>query len=244
MHIKAKNSIRKGGIFISLYTIGDLHLSLSVDKPMDVFGGNWENYMQKIQENWNNTVCCDDTVVIVGDVSWGMNFDQAKADFDFVNRLNGNKIVIKGNHDYWWTTMNKMNNFLQENEFTTIKILNNNYFPYGDVGICGTRGWVNDGTCDADKKVLLREKQRLTTSIESCLSEGRKPIVFLHYPPVYGTEEAEDIFSVLEKYQIEECYYGHLHGIGARKAVEGEYKNLKLKLVSCDCIQFVPIKVR
>lgn len=224
---------------MSLYAIADLHLSFSVNKPMNIFAG-WEDYVERLTENWQNTVKCEDTVVIPGDISWGMNFSEVKADFDYINRLNGRKIIIKGNHDYWWNTMSKMNRFLNENGFDTISILNNNHYAYEEYGICGTRGWVKDTEEPADAKVLAREAQRLETSIKSALADGKKPLVFLHYPPVYNNEYNYDIIDVLFKYDIKQCWYGHLHGKAHRFAVCGEYDGINYQLVSGDFVQFCP----
>lgn len=224
---------------MSLYAIADLHLSFAVNKPMNIFSG-WEDYVERLTENWQNTVKCEDTVVIPGDISWGMNFSEVKADFDYINRLNGRKIIIKGNHDYWWNTMSKMNRFLEENGFNTISILNNNHYAYGEYGICGTRGWVKDTEEPADAKVLAREAQRLETSIKSALADDKKPLVFLHYPPVYNNEYNYDIIDVLFKYDIKQCWYGHLHGRAHRFAVCGEYDGINYQLVAGDFVQFCP----
>ena len=128
---------------MSLFAIADLHLSLGTDKPMDIFGG-WSDYVTKLETNWQNKVRPEDTVVIPGDISWGMNFEQSKKDFEFINKLNGRKIISKGNHDYWWNTKNKMDKFFAENGFDTINILHNNHYSYEGYGICGTRGWISD----------------------------------------------------------------------------------------------------
>ena len=227
---------------MALFVIADLHLSLSVNKPMDIFGG-WDNYIERITENWQSSVTADDVVVIPGDVSWAMNFNEAKADFDYLNKLNGTKIIIKGNHDYWWNTMSKMNRFLEENEFNTIKILNNNHYSYGDYGICGTRGWINESDVPADAKVLAREAQRLEMSIKSALADGKKPIVFLHYPPIYSNDYNYDIIDVLFKYDIKKCYYGHLHGKAHKFAVCGVYDGIDYQLIASDFMQFAPKKI-
>ncbi len=227
---------------MSLYAIADLHLSLSVNKPMDIFGG-WDNHVERLTENWNRTVSPDDTVVIPGDISWGMDLDEAKADFGYVNSLNGTKIISKGNHDYWWSTLSKLNKFLDANGFYSIKFLHNNHYVYGKYGICGTRGWINEPGESADAKVLAREAQRLETSILSALKEGLEPIVFLHYPPVYGNESNYDILDVLFKYNIKECYYGHLHGRSHKNAVCGERDGINFHLISSDFVQFCPVLI-
>ncbi|MGN0602472.1 MAG: metallophosphoesterase [Oscillospiraceae bacterium] len=224
---------------MSLYAIADLHLSLSVDKPMNIFPG-WDNHVERLEKNWQNTVSADDTVVIPGDISWAINFDEAKADFDFINRLNGKKVILKGNHDYWWNSMAKMNRFLEDNGFDTITILHNNHYPYGEYGICGTRGWIKDTEEPADAKVLAREAGRLDASIRSALNDGKKPIVFLHYPPIYVNDRNREILDVLYKYDIKDCYYGHLHGNAHRFAVCGEVDGINYQLIAGDFVQFCP----
>ncbi len=228
---------------MSLYAIADLHLSFGTDKPMNIFQG-WDKYEERLLSNWNGVVKEEDIVVLPGDLSWAMNFEQAKPDFDFLNKLNGNKIILKGNHDYWWTTMSKMNNFLIENNFNTIKILHNNHFKYNEYGICGSRGWINENGVAADAKVLAREAIRLELSIQSAIKEGLIPIVFLHYPPVYANDCNYDILDVLFKYNIKECYYGHIHGKSCNYAVNGERDGIKYSLVSSDYIQFNPVLIK
>lgn len=224
---------------MSLYAIADLHLSLSSHKPMNIFPG-WDNHVERLEKNWQNTVSNDDTVVIPGDISWAINFDEAKADFDFINRLNGHKIILKGNHDYWWNSMAKMNRFLDENGFDTITILHNSYYPYGEYGICGTRGWIKDTEEPADAKVLAREAGRLEASIKAAFADGKKPMVFLHYPPIYANDYNREILDVLFRYDIKNCYYGHLHGNAHRFAVCGEVDGINYQLIAGDFVQFCP----
>ena len=228
---------------MSLFAIADLHLSLSVNKPMDIFGERWSNHIEKLTKNWNETVSEDDVVVIPGDISWAINFDEAKADFDYINKLNGTKIISKGNHDYWWSTLSKLNAFLAENNFDTIKFLHNNHYSYENYGICGTRGWINETSVPADAKVLAREAQRLEVSIKSALNENLEPIVFLHYPPVFGNESNYDILDVMYKYNVKECYYGHLHGNAHKYAICGEREGINFNLIAADFVQFCPKKV-
>ncbi len=224
---------------MSLYAIADLHLSLSSGKPMNIFPG-WDNHVERLKMNWQATVSPDDTVVVPGDISWAINFDEAKADFDFINRLNGHKVIMKGNHDYWWNSMAKMNRFLEENGFDTITIVHNNYYPYGEYGICGTRGWIKDTEEPADAKVLAREAGRLETSIKAALADGKKPIVFLHYPPIFANDYNREILDVLFQYDIKTCYYGHLHGNAHRYAVCGEVDGINYQLIAGDFVQFCP----
>ncbi|MEG1996613.1 MAG: metallophosphoesterase [Oscillospiraceae bacterium] len=177
------------------------------------------------------------------DISWAMTLDQAKPDFAYIHALNGNKIIIKGNHDYWFSTKKKVDDFLQENNFDTIKILFNNAFEFKEVAICGTRGWFNEKGEEVDKTVLNREAGRLKTSLEAAKSFNKPPIAFLHYPPAYYLTECEEIMKVLLDYSVSKCYYGHIHGAGYRYAIDGNYKGIGLRLVSCDYTQFNPVKV-
>ena len=228
---------------MALFVMGDLHLSLSSDKSMDIFGG-WENYVERIKENWNKEVSPEDTVVVPGDISWAMSLKEAVADFRYIHELPGRKIILKGNHDYWWTTAAKMNNFLAENGFDSIFILHNNHYAYENYGICGTRGWINDDSEPADAKVLAREAQRLETSIASAESAGLEPLVFLHYPPLYGNEYNPDLLEVMYRHNIKRCWYGHIHGRkGHQNAVNGERDGIVFQLVSADYVQFCPVKI-
>ncbi len=227
---------------MALFALGDLHLSFGTKKPMDIFEG-WENHTERIKKSWCETVSERDTVVIPGDVSWAMNFDEAKPDFAFIHALPGKKIISKGNHDYWWTTAAKMNAFFTENGFTDISILHNNSYPYEAYGICGTRGWINDNSEPADAKVLAREAGRLEASISDAERRGLEPLVFLHYPPIYGTEYNYDILEVMYRHGIKRCYYGHVHGRAHKYAVNGERDGILFTLVSGDYRQFVPFKI-
>lgn len=222
---------------MALYAIADTHLSFGTNKPMDTFEG-WNNYTEKLEKNWNKLVTDDDLVVIVGDISWAMNFEELKPDFDFINKLNGKKIIIKGNHDYWWNTKTKMNKFLQENGFDTIKILHNDSFEYNGVSVCGSRGWLIDCQSEQDIKVFNREINRVKTSIESATCDEK--IVFLHYPPITTNYVCEEIVNLLHENGIKKCYYGHLHGVAAKYSVDGMIENINFKLVSCDKLNFTP----
>lgn len=228
---------------MSLFVIGDLHLSLGVpNKPMDIFGG-WKNYQQLIEENWLVNVRAEDTVVLAGDLSWGMSLEQSDADFAFIDRMPGRKIILKGNHDYWWNSLKKMENFFEAKGYSSLQILHNNHYEYGGYGICGTRGWVNMPGEAADAKVLAREVQRLEVSIQSAVKAGLCPIVFLHYPPIYGNSYNYDILEVLHKYRIERCYYGHVHGKGHLHAFQGVYEETRMEMISSDYLHFIPCKV-
>lgn len=229
---------------MSLYAIADLHLSLGTDKPMDVFSG-WDNYVERIENNWKKLITDDDTVVIPGDISWAMKLEDCYKDFEFINKLPGKKIFAKGNHDYWWTTKNKMDNFLKENNFDTISVLFNNSYLVDNISVCGTRGWFIESESDEDVKVLNRELGRLRTSLDCGVKLGGTPTVFLHYPPVCGNLECSEIIDILSEYNIKDCYYGHIHGHkNTKNAVEGIYKGINFHLVSCDKLGFMPFLVR
>lgn len=224
---------------MSLFAIADLHLSLGADKPMDIFPG-WAGYVEKLEKNWRENIRPEDTVVIAGDISWGLEIGETKEDFAFLDSLPGTKLLLKGNHDLWFSTKTKVERFFEENGFSTLKILFNNAYEFGDYAICGTRGWMNDQT---DKKVLLRECGRLRLSLEAGKKLGKKPLVFLHYPPVYGGGECYEILDVLLEYGIERVYYGHIHGYSAGYAINGIRNGIDFRLISCDYIQFNPIKI-
>ncbi len=224
---------------MSIFAIADTHLSFSCEKPMDIFHG-WSDYVSRIEGNWRNLVTEDDTVVIPGDISWAMSLKEAEADFRFINSLPGKKIILKGNHDYWWTTKRKMDSFLSEKGFDSISILHNNAFRVGDYTLCGTRGWFFDAEKSADMKVLLREASRLERSIEEGEKLGGEIIVFLHYPPVMQTGKCEEIFEVLKKHNIKRCYYGHLHGESTKRSVSETVDGVKLSLISADFLSFCP----
>mgnify|MGYP000049629955 FL=1 len=224
---------------MSLFAIADLHLSLGVDKPMDVFPG-WAGYVEKLEKNWRENVRPEDTVVVAGDISWGLDISEAKEDFAFLDQLPGTKILLKGNHDLWFSTKTKVEKFFAENGFSTLKILFNNAYEYGDRAICGTRGWMND---PIEKKVLLRECGRLRMSLEEGKKFGKEPLVFLHYPPVFGGGECYEILDVLLEYGIKQVYYGHIHGYSSGYAINGIRNGIDFRLISCDFVQFNPVKI-
>ncbi|OPZ20802.1 MAG: Calcineurin-like phosphoesterase [Firmicutes bacterium ADurb.BinA205] len=229
---------------MSLYVLADLHLCFSdPTKTMSIFNG-WQDYQERIKKHWLENIKDGDTIVLPGDISWGMSLAEAVPDFRFINELPGEKIIIKGNHDYWWTTMKKMEEFLSAEGFTTIKILHNNHYRYENYGICGTRGWVNMPGETQDEKVLKREVQRLETSIRSALAENLEPIVFLHYPPIFATNFNYDILEILYRYNIKDCYYGHIHGRSAHElCVKNTYDDINFHLIAGDYLQFIPEKV-
>ena len=225
-----------------LYTIGDLHLSFGCDKPMDIFGG-WNDYVLRLEKSWRKLITQNDTVIIAGDISWAMKLEEAYEDFKFINSLPGNTIIIKGHHAYWWGTKNKIEEFLQKNRFNTIQVLFNNSYTVDGISISGSRGWFYDVKDAENKKVLNREAARLSVSIAA--AENKPPIVFLHYPPVFGDYICDEIMEVLKQNNITQCYYAHLHGRTAHeKAIQGIYEGIKFKMVSADSVDFTPVLVR
>jgi predicted phosphohydrolase len=230
---------------MAVYAISDLHLAQSIEKPMDVFGGRWSNYMEKIKTEWEATVCDGDTVIIPGDISWATYCEQAFEDFNFINSLPGTKIISKGNHDYWWTTLNKLNRFIEINKFSTIRFMHNNSFDFDNFVLCGTRGWKCPGDDDfsqEDSKIYNRELQRLELSIKSIEKPGNKKIIVaLHYPPFNFKKEASGFVDLMIRYGASICIYGHLHGESCRNAVTGEESGLEFKLVSADYLNFKPL---
>lgn len=206
---------------------------------MDIFGG-WQDYTQRLEANWRSLISDEDTVVIPGDISWAMSLEGAEEDFRFIHNLPGRKIILKGNHDYWWNTKKKMDSFLTEKGLDSIRILHNNAFKAGDYVLCGTRGWFYDAEKSADMKVLLREASRLERSIEEGEKLGDELIVFLHYPPVMQSQRCNEIFDVLKKHNIKRCFYGHLHGESTRHSVNETVDGIKFSLISADFLSFCP----
>ena len=226
-----------------LYTIGDLHLSLGCDKPMDIFSG-WTNYLERLQKNWNNKMTDGVTVVLLGDHSWALKLEDSRNDLEFIDKkLNGNKILIKGNHDLWWSTTKKITDFVSDNGFSTISFLFNNAYLTEGISICGTRGWIRENGEPADKKVLNREAGRLEASLQAGVKLGGELVAFIHYPPIYGTEENAQIIELLHKYNVKRCYYAHLHGNSVKGALNGERMGVYYKLVSADGVGFDPVKI-
>lgn len=226
-----------------LYTIGDLHLSLGCDKPMDIFSG-WSNYLERLEANWNSLVTDEDTVVLLGDHSWALRLEDSYKDMEFIHsRLKGKKILVKGNHDLWWSTMNKLNNFIQSNGFTSIQFLFNNAFLVDGIAICGTRGWIRENGEQPDMKVLNREAGRLEASVKEALKLGGEPVAFIHYPPIYRSEENVHLTDVLQRYGIKRCYYAHLHGASIKGALNGVANSIEYRLVSADSVDFTPVKI-
>lgn len=227
---------------MALYAIGDLHLCLGAPKPMDVFGGNWVGYMDKLKEGLS-VIGPEDTTVLLGDLSWALDLREARADFAWIDAIPGRKIILKGNHDYWWSTAAKFYRFCDENGFSRQYILNNNHYEYGGAAICGTRGWFfeEERSGEHDEKVFRRELIRLEASLKSA---GELPkLVFLHYPPRYKGYECREILDLLEKYGVRRCFYGHLHGASHKLAMEGIWDGVEYRLTSADKLDFKPFLV-
>ena len=226
---------------MALYAIGDLHLSLGSDKPMEIFGDGWKDYVARIREGFS-VLTEDDVTVLCGDLSWGMSLEESLEDFRFIDALPGKKYLLKGNHDYWWNTAAKMERFFAENGLTTMEILHNNCRFYGDVALCGTRGWFyEEDKPGQGQKVFLRELQRLETSLKA--AGEREKLCFLHYPPCYTGYCCQPILDLLEQYQVKACYYGHLHGASHRLAFQGSRNGVAYHLVAADYLRFRPEKI-
>ena len=228
---------------MALYAIGDLHLCLGAPKPMDIFGGAWVGYMDKLQERIS-VIGPEDTTVLLGDLSWALDLQSAAADFAWMNEhIPGKKIILKGNHDYWWSTAAKFQKFCLEHHFEDFHLLNNNSYEYEGWALCGTRGWFyeEDRCGQHDEKVFKRELIRLETSLKAA---GERPkMVFLHYPPRYKGYLCKEILDLLSKYQVSRCFYGHLHGGSHKLAVEGPWDGVDFRLVAADYLDFRPYKV-
>ena len=227
---------------MAIYAISDLHLSKAVpNKSMELFGKDWENYEQRLDENWRKTVKETDTVLIPGDISWAIDLDEAYEDFAYIDSLPGNKIIIKGNHDYYFSTLTKVNRFLKDNNFNTVKILNNNSFLVENINICGFRGWGNTDDSKVDNyKVYQRELVRLELSLNSIADENKDKeiLVMTHFPPC--RYEVQEIFK---KYNVKTCIYGHLHGEGHYMVREGLIDGVEYKMVSGDYTKFELVKL-
>ena len=227
---------------MALYAIGDLHLCLGAPKPMDVFGGAWVGYMDKLREGLS-VIGPEDTTVLLGDLSWALDLPGARQDFAWINEIPGRKILLKGNHDYWWSTATKFGKFCEENGFSDLYLLNNNFYEYGDYAICGTRGWFfeEERSGQHDEKVFRRELLRLEASLKA--AGDRQKLVFLHYPPRYKGYECTEILKLLEDYEVRRCFYGHLHGGSHKLAMEGQWDGVEFRLTSADYLGFKPYPV-
>ena len=232
-----------------IYTIGDLHLSFKENKPMSIFGENWYGHDEKIKNDWISKVTEKDLVILLGDFSWAMYLKDTDEDFKYLNNLPGKKLLLKGNHDYWWNTVTKMKEFLKENNFSNIDFLYNSAYEFEGKVIVGTRGWALSEE-EEDKRLFKREAMRLELSIQDGIrkyGEDKEFIAFTHYPPITKNtiinNELNEMLRILKKYDIKKCYYGHLHGNSIKEAVEGEHIGITFKLVSADGLDFKLVEV-
>ena len=229
---------------MSIYAISDLHLSFNTNKPMDIFG--WNNFEEKISQDWRTNVKEEDLVLLTGDFSWEMKLENTYKDFQFINNLPGKKLLLKGNHDLWWTTLKRMREFLKEKEFNNIDFIYNNSYEFENYIIAGTRGWNLVSENIDDKKIKDRELLRLENSIIDGIrkyGEDKPIIVCMHYPPLLKELKNSEFTKILEKYNVKYCLYGHLHGKSHMNVFDGNYNNVAYKMVSCDYTGFKLIKI-
>ena len=225
---------------MAIFAISDLHLGLSNDKPMDIFGARWENYLEILKENWEKTVGADDLVLIPGDTSWATYIDRAEADFAFLHSLPGKKLISKGNHDYWWETLSKLNAWLVSKGYSDMQFLHNTVYQYENTAICAAKGYPDNGKSEEDIKLYNREVSRLKLSLDMAKKTGAETIyVMIHYPPQPGSEFAR----LMEEYGVKLCLYGHLHGKHHAMAVPPENRGVKYRLVSADFLRFDPLLI-
>lgn len=231
---------------MSIYIIGDLHLSFSQDKPMSIFGQNWEGHVEKIREDWLKKVKPEDTVILAGDFSWATYLEETYADFCYLNELPGKKILLKGNHDYWWTTVTSMKRYLQEKKIENVDFLFNNSFEIENKVLIGTRGWALLDS-ENSQKMIKRESDRLELSIKNAIEqygEEKEKIAIMHYPPISTSGMKNEytyqskFLEIMKQYHIKTCYYAHLHGASHKDAIEGEIEGINFKLISADYLDF------
>ena len=231
---------------MSIFIIGDLHLSFSEDKPMSIFGLNWEGHSKKIKEDWIKKVKPQDTVFIAGDFSWATYLEDTYEDFSYLNELPGRKILLKGNHDYWWTTLTSMKRYLQENKIENVDFLFNNSYEIENKIFVGTRGWALLDS-ENSRKMIDREVARLELSLKSAIEKygnEKEIIAIMHYPPISNNVMKNEytyqskFLEIMKKYNIKKCYYGHLHGASHKDAIEGKVDGINFKLISADYLDF------
>lgn len=244
---------------MSIYVIGDLHLSFNENKPMNIFGDNWNGHEQKIKKDWMEKVTDNDVVILPGDFSWSMKLEDTKKDFEYINNLPGKKLLLKGNHDYWWTTITKMRKFLEENNFRNIDFIYNQGYVIDNYILAGTRGWSLLEE-DKDEKIQNRELARLEASIKDGIQKSNQElnqktnennskelIIFMHYPPISSSKiinkEKTEFVDIMKKYNAKKCFYGHLHGASIKEAFEGEFDGIEFKLTSADGLNFKLYKI-
>ncbi|MBQ4121993.1 MAG: metallophosphoesterase [Clostridia bacterium] len=231
---------------MALFTLADTHLSLKIEKPMDIFGSRWRGHDEKITAEWNRVVSPDDTVVVGGDISWGISLEESGDDLLFLDRLNGNKILLRGNHDYWWNTPKKVTDFFEASGITSIKLLQNNSYVYDTIAICGTRGWYSDSANAPEtsdyQKIVARETARLKLSLDSVKDPALEKVVFMHFPPKFENYVCRPLIDLMKEYGIKRCYYGHIHGIYALAPMT-VFEGIEFHIVSADFLNFTPKEV-
>lgn len=227
---------------MALYAISDLHLGFNEDKPMDIFGEKWTGHPKKIKDNWMKKITKEDTVLIAGDISWAMNSDSSSIDLEWIEELPGKKILSRGNHDFWWNSIKKLNTL-----FENTKFLQNNYYSYGEYAICGTRGWNcpgGDKFTEKDRKIYIRELIRLRLSLDDAKNNGfSRFIVMLHYPPTNEKFEESDFVKIIKEYGVEKVIYGHLHGPSLKRVLNGNLDGVEYIMTSADFLDFDPIRI-
>lgn len=222
---------------MAIFALSDLHLPLGIDKPMDVFGGRWDNYVERIEYEWKKAVSEEDFVIINGDFSWATYLDEALEDFRFLESLPGKKLISKGNHDYWWETLTKMNDFLEKNAISGVTFMQNNAVLCDGVAVCGAKGWISPKDRSfkkEDEKIYRREKMRLEASLKAASELSDTIIAALHFPP------DEEYLKIIDKYNVHRCVFGHLHG---KRAEDFKISHKKCTLVSADFLKFAPIRI-
>ncbi|MBZ4665974.1 metallophosphoesterase [Mahella sp.] len=232
---------------MALYAMADIHLALSVNKPMDIFGKQWENYMDRIADNWMATITDNDCIIIAGDISWAIHIEELDKDFEFLNQLPGQKVFVKGNHDYWWNSMSKLKEYVEAHGFRNMIFLHNNAYRYKDIVICGSRGWMlpgDPGFTAEDEKVYRRELMRLRLSLEQGVKlKGGEILVAMHYPPATIINPRSEFMDIMNEYGVRRCVYGHLHDSGKRIAINGRHEGIDMYLTASEYLQFIPLKL-
>jgi len=235
---------------MAIYALADPHLSFSTDKPMDIFGERWKNHDIRISSAWKETVKEEDTVIIPGDISWAMTLQEVIPDLRFLHELPGRKIISKGNHDYWWGTMGKLEKLVEEQGFFSLSFLKNNAYVAEDTVICGSRGWIHPEDPDfteADKTIYDRELGRFRRSLiegKALRDESsRRMIAVLHYPPMLRTSMQTEFTELLYEFSVDVCIFGHLHGLGIKRAFEGTQNGTEYRLTSADHLSFKPLRL-
>lgn len=227
---------------MSIFAIGDLHLSLSEQKEMNIFPG-WQDYVERLEENWRRLITPEDTVIVAGDISWAMKLENTLADFTFLESLPGQKYLMKGNHDYWWSTVSSMERFLSEHGLSSLHFLHNSAVAAEGLALCGSRGWMFEDGERADGSITAREAGRIRRSLEAA-PEGLPRMLFLHYPPIFGQQSIPEFFDLMNEFGVKDCYYGHLHGEGISMAFQGCFCGVNCHLISADFLRFCPQKIQ